>query len=141
MWLVFAITAALLWGLNYSLAEKILQSISPVTLLAFEMLIGGFLFFIISYFTSFRRDLALLIAEPTVLWLTITEIIIVIAASFFIVCSIQFKNATLAGIIELIYPLFIILFTWLLFGENHVDLSVIIGGALIFIGVLVISIP
>lgn len=45
MWLVFAITAALLWGLNYSLAEKVLQSISPVTLLALEMLVGAIVFY------------------------------------------------------------------------------------------------
>ncbi|KTC76755.1 DMT family transporter [Legionella brunensis] len=141
MWLIFAIAAALLWGLNYSLAEKILHSISPVTLLALEMLIGAIIFSLVSYFTTFKKDLALLSTEPTLLWLTILEVAIVILASFFIVYSIQFKNATLAGIVELIYPLFIILFTWLLFRENHVDTSVIIGGLLIFVGVLIISIP
>ncbi|CEK11873.1 DMT family transporter [Legionella hackeliae] len=140
MWLVFAVTAALLWGLNYSLAEKVLRSISPLTLLALEMLAGALVFSLLAYFTTFKKDLALLLSDSYVLWLTILEVIIVLAASFFIVYSIHFKNATLAGIIELIYPLFIILFTWLLFGENHVDMSVIIGGIMIFIGVLMISI-
>lgn len=140
MWLVFAIIAALLWGLNYSLTERILQSISPITLLALEMLTGAFIFSVISYFTTFRRDLALLMTDRHLLYITLLEIVTVIAANFFIVSSIQFKNATLAGIIELIYPLFIILFTWLLFGENHVDGTVIVGGILIFIGVLFISI-
>lgn len=139
MWLVFAITAALLWGLNYSLAERVLQSISPVTLLALEMLVGALVFLLMSYFTTFKKDITLLMTDSNLLWLTILEVIIVLAASFFIVYSIQFKNATLAGIVELIYPLFIILFTWLLFGENHIDASVIIGGTLIFIGVVFIS--
>lgn len=41
MWLTYAIIAAILWGFNYALAEKILQSISPVSLLALEMLFGA----------------------------------------------------------------------------------------------------
>lgn len=141
MWLIFAITAAILWGLNYSLAEKILHDISAITLLALEMLIGAILFCTIAYFTTFKRDLSILAHQPKVFWLTSAEIFIVLLASFFIVYSIQFKNATLAGIIELIYPLFIIFFTWVFFGENHVDISVIAGGLLIFTGVLLISLP
>lgn len=141
MWLIFAITAALLWGLNYTLTEKILRSISPSTLLACEMLLGAVIFSLISYFTTYKKDLEVLLSQPHVLWLTILEIVVVLLASFFIVYSVQIKNATLAGIVELIYPLFIIFFTWFLFGENHVDSSVIIGGIFIFIGVLMISIP
>jgi drug/metabolite transporter (DMT)-like permease len=140
MWIIYAIFAALLWGINYSLAEKILKSISPPTLLALEMLAGALVFSAISYFTTMKQDMGLLLTEPKILWLTITEIIVVMLASFFIVSSIQFKNATVAGILELIYPLFTILFTWLFFGQSHVNMSVIIGGLLIFIGVLIISV-
>lgn len=60
-------------------------------------------------------------------------------ANLFIVYSIQVKDATAAGIVELIYPLFTILFTWLLFRENHITAPVILGGGLIFAGVLLIS--
>ncbi|KTD22167.1 transport protein [Legionella lansingensis] len=140
MWLIFAIVAAVLWGLNYSLAEKVLRSISPITLLALEMLLGAIVFSLLSYFTTFKKDLDILLHQPSVFWLTSLEVVIVIVASFFIVYSIQLKDATFAGTIELTYPLFIILFTWLLFGENHVDTSVIVGGIFIFIGVLFISI-
>jgi drug/metabolite transporter (DMT)-like permease len=139
MWLVFAILAAILWGFNYALAEKILHSISTVTLLALEMFAGAIFFIVIACFTTMKKDLNVLMTEPRVLWLTILEIAVVIFASFFIVSSIRFKNATVAGIIELIYPLFTILFTWYLFHESHVNLPVIIGGSLIFIGVIVIS--
>jgi drug/metabolite transporter (DMT)-like permease len=139
MWLFYAILAAILWGFNYALAEKILHSISTATLLAMEMLVGGVLFSIIAYFTTMKKDLNVLITEPRVFWLTMLEIGVVIFASYFIVSSIRFKNATVAGIIELIYPLFTILFTWYLFHESHVNLPVIIGGSLIFIGVIVIS--
>lgn len=139
MWLTYAIIAAILWGFNYALAEKILHSISTVTLLALEMLLGAIIFSGISYFTTMKRDFHVLATESNVFWLTIVEIIVVLLASFFIVSSIRFKNATVAGIIELIYPLFTILFTWFLFSEIHVNASVIFGGVLIFIGVLIIS--
>jgi len=139
MWLIFAIIAAILWGMNYALTERVIKSISPATLLALEMLAGAIIFSAISFFTSWKKDLTLLYTDTHLLWLTVAEIVVVVIASFFIVSSINFKNATLAGIIELIYPLFIILFTWLFFGENHVNFSVIIGGILIFIGVLIIS--
>ena len=139
MWLIFAIIAAILWGMNYALAERVIKSISPATLLALEMLAGAIIFSAISFFTSWKKDVNLLLTDTHLLWLTIAEIVVVVVASFFIVSSINFKNATLAGIVELIYPLFIILFSWLFFGENHVNFSVIIGGMLIFIGVLIIS--
>ena len=139
MWLSYAIFAAILWGFNYALAERILHSISPISLLALEMLAGAFFFSIISYFTTMKRDFHILATDSSVLWFTLAEIAVVILASYFIVSSIRFKNATVAGIVELIYPLFTILFTWFLFSESHLSLSVIIGGSLILIGVLIIS--
>ena len=139
MWLLFALLAALLWGINYTLTEKILRYISPMTLLALEMLAGAAMFCSIAYFTSWQKDKLTLSSNPQIVWLTLIEIGVVLFASFFIVVSINGKNATVAGIIEIIYPLFIILFSWLFFGENHVSLSVLIGGTLIFAGVLIIG--
>lgn len=52
MWVTYAIFAAILWGLNYALAEKILHHISPITLLSLEMLIGAVFFFILSFYTT-----------------------------------------------------------------------------------------
>lgn len=139
MWLAYALLAAILWGLNYTLAEKILQSISPITLLAFEMLAGAIVFFIMSLGMNFKTDWGTLTTQPSLLWMTIVEVITVLSGSFFIVASIQAKNATVAGIIELIYPLFTILFTWVLFRENHVNIPVLLGGGFILLGVVIIS--
>lgn len=139
MWLLYASLAAILWGLNYSLAERILHNVSAFTLLAFEMLLGGIIFFLLSYFSNFKSDMSLLMTQANVRWLTVIEIITVIIANYLIILSIQSKNATVAGIVELIYPLFTILFTWFLFHENHLNLPVIIGGGLILLGVLIIS--
>ena len=139
MWFTFAIFAAILWGFNYALAEKILNSISPITLLALEMTIGAILFTGISFFTTMKRDIQTLTTDSSLLLLTGAEIAIVLIASYFIATSITLKNATIAGIVELTYPIFTIIFTWFLFNQVHVNFSVILGGLLIFIGVLVIG--
>lgn len=139
MWFIYALIAAALWGLNYSLTERLLSSLSTATLLAIEMLIGGVLFLVIAYFTNLKDDIITLTTETKVLGLVLCEIAIVIGASYFITASIKSKNATVAGMIELIYPLFTILFTWLVFRNNHVDLKVMLGGGLILAGVVVIS--
>jgi drug/metabolite transporter (DMT)-like permease len=139
MWLVCALLAAVLWGLNYTLTEKILRYIAPTTLLAFEMLIGAICFLIISYFTNLKQDVTTLMSQSAILKITILEIIVVILANFLIVYSIHAKNATVAGIIEIIYPLFTILFTWLIFQESHLNIPVLLGGGLILLGVFIIS--
>ncbi|MCA0403513.1 MAG: DMT family transporter [Proteobacteria bacterium] len=139
MWLTYALLAAILWGFNYSLSEKLLHHLAPATLLAIEMAFGSLFFGTLSYFTTAKRDFNALATDPHIFWLTMLEVIVILLANYFIVSSIFFKNATMAGIIELIYPLFTIFFSWFLFNTNHVNSNVIIGGFLIFIGVLVIS--
>ena len=112
MWLVYAIIAAVFWGMNYALTEKILHSIAPVTLLALEMFVGTLVFSVASYLTTWAQDKATLTSQPYIFWLTVAEIVVLLLGSFFIIISIYSKNATVAGIIELVYPLFIILFTY-----------------------------
>ena len=139
MWIIYALTAAILWGLNYSLSERILASISAYSLLALEMIFGGIFFAFLSYLGPWKKDLQILASDSQVLKYTLIEILVLTIASFCIVVSIREKNATAAGIVELLYPLFTIGFSWFLFRENHVDTSVIIGGILIFIGVVLIA--
>jgi drug/metabolite transporter (DMT)-like permease len=139
MWIVYSLLAAILWGLNYSLNERILQSISTVTLLAFEMTAAAVIFSSLSYFTSFKQDWYTMVKEPDLFILIAIEALVLVLASLFILMSIQEKNATAAGIIELIYPLFTIFFSWVLFQKYHVNASVIMGAILIFFGVILIS--
>lgn len=139
MWLACAVIAAILWGLNYALAERILHSISPTTLLAFEMLIGAICFFVISCFINLKEDIVLISSQSNLLFFLILEIAVVLIANLLIVYSIQAKSATVAGFIELIYPLFTIFFTWIIFRDNHITTEVILGGGLIMAGVYLVS--
>ncbi|MGV3739835.1 MAG: DMT family transporter [Gammaproteobacteria bacterium] len=139
MWFIYAITAAIFWGINYSLAEKIGERISLISLLAMEMALGTILVGIYAYFTTLKTDLTALWTDPALMKLTVIEITIVMLANVAIVLSIQSKNATTAGLIELSYPLFTMLFTWLLFHQHHLNLATIVGSVLIGLGVVCVS--
>jgi len=47
------------------------------------------------------------------------------------------KNPTLASLIEISYPLFVVLFTWLFFREFQLNMMTLCGGLLVLIGVAV----
>jgi drug/metabolite transporter (DMT)-like permease len=44
------------------------------------------------------------------------------------------KNATLASLIEMTYPLFVVLFTYLFYRQMYITPSVFVGGMLILVG-------
>jgi len=80
-----------------------------------------------------------IVDEPPIDALTLIELVVMILANVAIVLSIQSKNATTAGLIELSYPLFTILFTWVLFHEHHLNMATVIGSILISLGVICVG--
>ena len=48
------------------------------------------------------------------------------------------KNPTLASLIEISYPLFVVLFAWIFFREMQLNTITICGGLLVIAGVAVI---
>ena len=140
MWLVYAISAALIWGLDYSLGERIFRDrISPVTLLLFQMMVGLILFFTFAMRGPLKADLNILTTHRATLFWVFLATITFNLGNYLIFASIQHKNATTAGLIELCYPIFTVFFSWLLFGENHLTPSIMIGSTLIFAGIFVIA--
>jgi drug/metabolite transporter (DMT)-like permease len=133
--IVYAFCAALLWGLDYSIAEKVFIKTSIYTLLFFEMLSGLVILGVLGY-SDIKRDLTAGISYP----LTAVCCVIFNAAMICIAKSIVYSNATIAGLIEISYPFFIIIASYFLFKQNHLSISVIIGGILIFSGILTIYI-
>lgn len=139
MWLVYAVGASILWGLDYALTEKILKKISFPTLLSIELFFGFISMLAISLVLgSYKTDFHTITNSKTLLYLVIGITLSFAFANTFIVLSIQGKNASIAGLIEIAYPLFIVLFSWLLFKENNLNLATWIGGGLVFVGVSVI---
>lgn len=139
MWRLYAIVASILWGLDYSLTEKALEKIRLPTLLAVELAVGFVCMIALSLVSgNFKRDVMTLVNARSDLVVVALIVIAFNVANALIVLSIGSKNAALAGIIEISYPLFIVLFSWLLFKEGSLSLSTIVGGALILTGVCLI---
>lgn len=86
----------------------------------------------------FQRDLAVLSVSKNVLGLVLAAVVTVLAAEVLIGLSISGKNATFASLIEISYPFFIALFSALLFGAQHLNGAVLLGGIMILFGVSVI---
>ena len=136
-WYVTAIGAALVWGVHYPLVDHALKKLSLVSVL----LLTALPIFVLALF--FHRTLAADCAVWTtldtgpkvrVLALALTSLL----GSVLLFLSIASKNATLASLIEISYPVFVAMFAFVLFREIHVNTSVIIGGLLVFAGVAMI---
>ncbi len=139
MWIIFALGASMLWGLTYTLSEKIYAKISIPTSLGISSVVSGLGILLFAWIMGLiGRDIATLAGSAKLSRMLIAETIALALAEISVGMAIATKNATLAGMVEISYPIFIGLFTYLIFRESHVNTSVYIGGLLIFTGVFVI---
>lgn len=132
----YAMATALLWGLVYAIDEKILTRTSPLTLLFVTSFFSALLLlpFILSHPEEIR---SLLRSGTSNLALIVLTIVLVTLSNFLIYSSIQKIGAVSASMIEIAYPLFVAVFGLLLFARS-INLPVMIGGLLVFLGSIVI---
>ena len=136
-WYLAALGAAVVWGLRYPLVGFALKRISMVSVLVLltlpVLLILPFVYRTVLHDVDVWRALEwgdrLLILS-----LALTSLL----GAVLLFYSIAGKNATLAALLEITYPLFVALFAWLLFREVHINTSVIFGALLIFAGTALI---
>lgn len=136
--ILYALIASILWGFDYAIAGKMFEKISIYTTLFAQFIVGAIIMLILGY-ADMKKDVPVLAHNNKFTWLFILCCIVFNVAMIFIAQSIKVSNATLAGLIEISYPVFIILCSYLLFRDNHITPSIIIGGVLIFSGVVIIS--
>lgn len=133
-WYVTAIGAALVWGIHYPLVDHALKRISVVSVLlltALPVVLAAPFFYrtIAADFTMWKTmEMG---AKGMVLALALTSLL----GSVLLFLSIAGKNATLASLIEITYPVFVAVFAFVLFRETHLTPSAIAGGLLVFAGV------
>lgn len=139
MWLLYAIGASMLWGLNYSLNERVFQDrIHPTTLLVFQGLATSGVALAMGLF-RLVPDLRTVAQDRSTLYLVVGALVTNGVGNLLISLSIQAKNATLAGLVELSYPIFTVLFTYLLFRQLHLTPMIMAGGALILVGIVLVT--
>lgn len=139
MWVIFAIGASALWGITYVLGEQIYKKINVITSLSLATFFSGFVMLVVAYIAGYlKRDLVTLATDRKLLWLSIAEAACLVLAELLIGFSIVSKNATLAGLVEISYPIFIAIFALILFKESQISTATIVGGAMIFLGIFIV---
>jgi drug/metabolite transporter (DMT)-like permease len=139
-WFLAAVTAAMMWGASYALMEKVLRlGISPAAMLVFNgvfaMVIYGAVMWVQGGHTT---AIKLLQAHPYAAALLLAVVAMNVTGNFLIFFSISEKNATLASLIEISYPLFTALFAWLFFKQVQMNWIVGAGAGLIFAGIVLV---
>ena len=139
-WFFYAIGAAICWGLGYLLSEKTMdQGVTPISLMALYFVFGTPIFLAASFFEkTLKTGFEILISNKSALILFIAMSVAYTLGNFFIFKSISLKNATYTNLVEISYPLFTILFAWLLFKEFHLNMATIAGAVMIMSGVFLI---
>lgn len=139
MWIVFALAASAFWGLSYVFHEQVYRHLSIYTTIAIHAGVLMLTFLAVAIGKGFwRDDIQTILTTPRVVALLIASVTVFMLAELFIALSIVSKNATLAGLIEISYPVFIALFAYLLFRESELNTGVALGGALVMLGVAVV---
>ena len=138
-WFWMALSAAALWGLGYAINQITLKHFSVLELLFFESVIVSLVFFI--YFAWFGNWSSFIhkLANPKLLTLILLSSFIYIAASFLILSSISASNAGLAAIIESCYPIFTMIFSYLIFRDVQFNFTSAIGVVLIICGIIIVK--
>jgi drug/metabolite transporter (DMT)-like permease len=136
-WFLPALGAAVVWGLHYPLVDNALKRLSPATVLLITALpilaLAAFMHRRVAADLFSLRQLT-----PGEFWPIAAIAATSLAGSLLLYAAIGAKNATLASVIEISYPLFVALFAWLLFRQIHWNAAVLVGGVLVFAGVTLI---
>jgi drug/metabolite transporter (DMT)-like permease len=136
MWYVYAAGAAALWGLEYALLGRLFDGrISPLFLLALQMLTGAVIMGSMVVLTGqFHQQVEVATSDRNTMMLILFSTFAFTLGSFLIATSIKEGNAVLAGLAEISYPLFIIVFSVMLGWAEPLNARALIGGALIMVG-------
>ncbi|MGB9152749.1 MAG: DMT family transporter [Alphaproteobacteria bacterium] len=123
---------AALWGLSYALAEKVLLSVSISTYILISSVISAAAMLGLHYFSPLKISFAPLLEHKTAF---IGFVAILAGTIAWLLTFIVIKNisANYASIAEISYPLFTVLFGFLIFGRK-LDWSMAAGAVLIMAG-------
>ena len=132
-WYIAALGAAITWGIYYPLVDMALKRISlySVVLLSMIPVLLAMPLFIRTLSNDIETVKALPVSEQ---WVIVSLGLIGLFGEVMVYLAISGKNATLASLIEMTYPLFVVIFAYLFYRQLHVNTSVFVGGLMILVG-------
>lgn len=139
-WALMALAASVIWGFSYAISGRLFQAgMNPSFVILFSSMINMpvYLYMLLKV-DGIQHNINILMENKNFIALMILQGLAIVAGIFLIYSAIQQKNATYASIIEISYPLFVFLFSWLLFRDVDMSWEVALGGLLIFLGVALV---
>jgi len=140
IWLLFGLSASVIWGLAYAIDEQLMKAgISP----GFLMLCHAIVVLPLYTFVAFKlgnpaQELKLILSDAKLILLAIVAGVSLLGGNLLVLYGIADKNATLVTMIEMSYPFFVALFAWLLFKEVQITWWTALGGLFVFAGAVII---
>ncbi len=138
-WYFAALGAALVWGMHYPLMGYVLKKLSLVS----ALVLAGLPVLVIGL-VGHKILVQDMVAIKSMSWSERLPIMAVpltsLLATVLLYHAINSRNATLASLLEISYPAFVVFFAYLFFREWHINNSVVIGAVFIFSGVALIII-
>lgn len=140
LWFLYAFSTAILWGLSYVVIERVLKAGISAPMIMFIYTALAAPFFLIWLLQSGRLlpELNLVLGSKLLWFYSAIFVLAYIAGNLMIFKSVSLKNSTMTSLVEISYPIFTIIFSWLLFREFNLNLFSAIGGVMIFCGVILI---
>jgi drug/metabolite transporter (DMT)-like permease len=141
MWFVYSISAAAVWGFDYFLLERLYQQkLSPLFLLSLQMFFGALCIGVLSLISGRTQESAAIVwADRNLTIFTLGAIAAFGVANLLIALAIREGSAVIAALVEITYPLFIILFSAVLVGKTGLNPGTGLGAALVLAGISVIK--
>ena len=139
MWFWFAIGASVLWGIGYVTNQYLLRFLTPAELIFFESVLVVATFLPWFYFHGGVKEVFFKLHNPKLALILLASTAIYITAALCIFKSISASNASIAAIIEACYPLFTMLFAYIILGEVQFTLTSLIGCGFILAGLAIIN--
>lgn len=139
-WMVYALAAAILWGASYAASGPILRAGMPPLIFYFCYSVIGLITATVALvFGGKEKMLLVQLREvgPNIGWFLFSLVAASVGA-LMTYMAIGEKNPTLSSIIEISYPLFVVLFTWFFFREFQLNFMTFLGAFFVIFGVMLI---
>jgi drug/metabolite transporter (DMT)-like permease len=132
-WWSYAIFSAACWGMQYLLLETLFGRVEFAAAFSFLSLANGLMVAGVMFVISPKQNWSQLWQNWPVAGLVLLYLVFGTGAYVFNAYAIHQKNATMASLLEIAYPVFIILFTAIFLRKVHLNL-IGFGGALLIVG-------